>query len=199
MDESLGRSSYYLLGRLLLSCQLWECRNTERAVSARGVRCLPLNSSLIFAAAAASQLNVAAAESIHGEIFSPRPRSLSASSTSLPATWLCFTVFCEISAFRSLKKTERERKRPTLLQQLYVCDWNTAHNVPLQVRDWWESVTASLWWREITLQNTGLPPTLHQTRWTLDIHQNTIFPCSWLPCLSPEDSLEHKNDRITIE
>lgn len=67
MDESLGRSSYYLL---LLSCRLWERRNTERALPVLGVRCLRLNSRLIFAAAAASQLNVAAAESTPGEIFS---------------------------------------------------------------------------------------------------------------------------------
>lgn len=42
--------------------------DTEQALPV-GVRCLRLNSRLIFAAAAASQLNVAAAESTHGEIF----------------------------------------------------------------------------------------------------------------------------------
>lgn len=65
-------------------------------------------------------------------------------------------------------------KCPALLQ-LYVCDWNTAHSVPLEVIDRWESVTASLWWREITLLNAALPPTLHQTHWTLNIHQITLF------------------------
>lgn len=148
MDESLGRSSYYLLGRLLLSCRLWECRNTEQPVPVSGVRCLPLNSRLIFAAAAASQQNVAAAESIHEEIFRLHPclddrvqpeRILNKSDGNLT---LLYRLYHEISAFKS--EYPPQKKRPTLLQQLYVCDWNTAHNVPLQVRDRWESVTASL-------------------------------------------------------